>query len=99
VQETEAWRRRHESRDPRERQPALRPEPESGAILWDGDTSAVLGIPASEISTRAQVDGARASGRPDAPQGLRELFSGGEISTSRSSTASAATTGSTPRSA
>ena len=80
VHETEAWRRRHEAVIRASGNLLYDLDPASGAILWDGDTNGVLGVPAEEISTVAQW---LARVHPDDRmrlRGLRELFKQGELS-------------------
>ena len=51
AQTTEAWRRRYEAAIRASGNLLYELDPASGTILWDGDTQAVLGAPAEEIST------------------------------------------------
>jgi signal transduction histidine kinase/integral membrane sensor domain MASE1/ActR/RegA family two-component response regulator len=48
---TEAWRRRHEAAILASGNLLYELDPATGSLLWDGDTLAVLGVPAEEIST------------------------------------------------
>jgi PAS domain S-box-containing protein len=54
AQATEAWRRRYEAAIRASGNLLYELDPASGTILWDGDTKAVLGAPAEEISTMRQ---------------------------------------------
>ena len=54
AQSTEAWRRRYEAAIRASGNLLYELDPASGAILWDGDTQAVLGVRAEEISTVRQ---------------------------------------------
>jgi signal transduction histidine kinase/CheY-like chemotaxis protein len=77
---TEAWRRRHELVIRASGNLLYEFDPESGIILWDGDTMAVLGVTPEKIST-LRLWMARV--HPDDRmrlKGLRELFAKGEIS-------------------
>jgi signal transduction histidine kinase/integral membrane sensor domain MASE1 len=79
VEETEAWRRRHEAVIRASGNLLYDLNPLTGAILWDGDTRAVLGMPADEIAT---VRKWMARVHPDDRmrlKGLRDLFSAGEL--------------------
>ncbi len=79
VEETEAWRRRHEAVIRASGNLLYDLNPATGSILWDGDTSDVLGVPVEEISTVAQW---LARVHPDDRmrlKGLRALFTTGEI--------------------
>jgi PAS domain S-box-containing protein len=53
-QTTEAWRRRYEAAIRASGNLLYELDPASGRMLWDGDTRAVLGVPAEEISTLPQ---------------------------------------------
>jgi len=80
VSETEAWRRRHEAVIRASGNLLYDMNPATGAILWDGDTKAVLGIPAAEISTvRMWMSRVHPDDRMRL-KGLRELFTGGDLS-------------------
>jgi signal transduction histidine kinase len=80
AQETESWRRRHETVIRASGNLLYDLNPATGAILWDGDTQAVLGLQAAQIGTLR--DWMRRVHPDDRMRlkGLRELFSGGDIS-------------------
>jgi signal transduction histidine kinase len=78
--ETEAWRRRHEAVILASGNLLYDLNPATGGILWDGDTRGVLGVPAQDISTVRQW---MSRVHPDDRmrlKGLRELFTGRELS-------------------
>jgi signal transduction histidine kinase/CheY-like chemotaxis protein len=79
-EETEAWRRRHEAVIRASGNLLYDLNPATGAILWDGDTRGVLGVPAHEISTvRQWISRVHPDDRMRL-KGLRELFTDGELS-------------------
>ncbi len=57
AQTTEAWRRRYEAAIRASGNLLYELDPASGRMLLDGDTRAVLGVPAEEISTLSQWGG------------------------------------------
>jgi signal transduction histidine kinase/CheY-like chemotaxis protein len=80
VEETEAWRRRHEAVIRASGNLLYDLNPSTGQILWDGDTRGVLGVPAEHISSVKQW---LARVHPDDRirlKGLRDLFTKGDIS-------------------
>ena len=80
AQTTEAWRRRYEAAIRASGNLLYELDPVSGRILWDGDTRAVLGVPAEAIAT-VQAWGERV--HPDDRariRGIREQLMSGEIS-------------------
>ncbi len=80
AEETEAWRRRHETVIRASGNLLYDFNPASGTILWDGDTQGVLGLEPEQIGSLRQW---MSRVHPDDRmrlKGLRELFTGGEIS-------------------
>jgi hypothetical protein len=68
AEETEAWRRRHETVIRASGNLLYEDEPGERSILWDGDTQAVLASRPAR-SRRCASGWARASRRPHAPEG------------------------------
>jgi signal transduction histidine kinase len=80
VDETEAWRRRHEAVIRASGNLLYDYNPATGSVLWDGDTTAVLGVAAGEIATvRQWMDRVHPDDRMRL-KGMRELFRKRELS-------------------
>ena len=77
--ETEAWRRRHETVIRASGNLLYEMNPVSGSILWDGDTQAVLGLAPGEISTLRQWMGRVHPDDRMRLKGLRDLFTSGDL--------------------
>jgi signal transduction histidine kinase/CheY-like chemotaxis protein len=79
AEETDAWRKRHETVIRASGNLLYEMNPVTGSILWDGDTQAVLGLPSEQISSLRQW---MARVHPDDRmrlKGLRQLFTTGEV--------------------
>ncbi len=80
AQTTEAWRRRYEAAIRASGNLLYELDPASGSILWDGDTRAVLGVPAEAIATTAQWSERIHPDDRARLHGTRARLLGGEIS-------------------
>ena len=79
AEETDAWRKRHETVIRASGNLLYEMNPATGSILWDGDTRAVLGLPPEQISTLRQWMGRVHPDDRMRLKGLRELFITGEV--------------------
>ncbi|MGE0356337.1 MAG: ATP-binding protein [Burkholderiales bacterium] len=80
AQATEAWRRRYEAAIRASGNLLYELDPASRHILWDGDTRAVLGVPAADITTVKQWVARVHPEDRERIRGLREKLLSGEIS-------------------
>jgi signal transduction histidine kinase/ActR/RegA family two-component response regulator len=79
AEETEAWRKRHETVIRASGNLLYELNPATGSILWDGDTQAVLGLAPGQISTLRQWMGRVHPDDRMRLKGLRQLFTSGEL--------------------
>jgi len=80
VRETEQWRNRHEAVIRASGNLLYEFDPATGAIVWDGDTMSVLGVPPQQIATvRQWVDRVHPDDRIRL-KGLRRQLGEGDIS-------------------
>lgn len=79
AEKTEAWRRRYEAAIRASGNLLYELDPATGAILWDGDTGAVLGAPAEEISTTRQWDERMHPDDRGRIQAVRQRLLAGEV--------------------
>jgi signal transduction histidine kinase/CheY-like chemotaxis protein len=80
VHETEAWRRRHEAVIRASGNLLYDYNPQTGTVVWDGDTRTVLGVAAEEIGTLKQwMEHVHPDDRMKL-RGLRALLATGDLS-------------------
>jgi signal transduction histidine kinase/ActR/RegA family two-component response regulator len=77
--ENEAWRKRYEAAIAASGNLVFEIDPQSGAILWAGDTTPILGVPPEALATvRDWMSRVHEQDRPDL-LGLREKLGKGEL--------------------